>query len=61
MQTAENIISQVRRAFMPPPKLSLSEWADKYAYLSAESAAEPGKWRTIPYQRGMMDLSLIHI
>lgn len=55
METAENIIAHVRRAFLPPPKLSLSEWADQYAFLSAESAAEPGKWRTIPYQRGMMD------
>jgi phage terminase Nu1 subunit (DNA packaging protein) len=26
----------------PPPKLSLSEWADEHFYLSAESAAEPG-------------------
>jgi phage terminase large subunit GpA-like protein len=39
----------------PPPKLSLSQWADQHAYLSAESAAEAGKWRTLPYQRGIMD------
>lgn len=39
----------------PPPKLSLSEWADENFYLSAESAAEPGRWKTIPYQKGMMD------
>lgn len=30
----------------PPPKLSLSEWADSTRYLPKESAAEPGKWRT---------------
>lgn len=42
-------------SFRPPPKLSLSEWADRYFYLSAESAAEPGRWKTLPYQRGMMD------
>ena len=35
--------------------MTLSEWADEYAYLSAESSAEAGKWHTIPYQRGMMD------
>jgi phage terminase large subunit GpA-like protein len=39
----------------PPPRLTLSEWADTYAVLSAESAAEAGKWKTLPYQRGVMD------
>ena len=42
-------------AFKPPRKLSLSEWADEYAYLSAESSAEGGRWRTLPYQKGIMD------
>lgn len=45
----------VRRSLTPPPKLSLSEWADKYAYLSPENSAEPGKWQTIGYQRGIMN------
>ena len=42
-------------AFRPPKKLSLSEWADQYAYLSVESSAEGGRWRTLPYQKGIMD------
>lgn len=42
-------------ALRPPPKLSLSEWADIHFRLSAESAAEPGRWHTLPYQRGIMD------
>ena len=42
-------------AFLPPKKLSLSEWADEYAYLSVESSAEGGRWRTLPYQKGIMD------
>lgn len=42
-------------SFRPPPILSLSEWADRKFYLSPESAAEPGRWRTLPYQKGMMD------
>jgi phage terminase large subunit GpA-like protein len=42
-------------AWRPPPKLSLSEWADQYFYLSPESAAEPGRWHTLPYQKGIMD------
>lgn len=44
-----------RETWRPPPRLSLSEWADEHFYLSAESAAEPGRWRTLPYQRGVMD------
>ena len=41
----------------PPPELTLSEWADKYRVLSAESSAEPGRWHTdkAPYQREIMD------
>jgi len=42
-------------AFKPPKKLTLSQWADEYAYLSAESSAEGGRWRTLPYQKGIMD------
>ena len=41
--------------FRPPEKLSLSEWADRNAFLSAESSAEGGRWRTLPYQKGIMD------
>lgn len=41
--------------FSPPPKLTVSEWADAYRYLSPESSASPGKWYTIAYQREMMD------
>ena len=41
----------------PPPNLTLSQWADQYRMLSAESSAEPGRWRTdkAPYQREIMD------
>jgi phage terminase large subunit GpA-like protein len=39
----------------PPPKLTLSQWADENFRLSAESAAAPGRWKTIAWQRGIMD------
>jgi phage terminase large subunit GpA-like protein len=42
-------------ALRPPPKMRLSEWADAHFVLSAESSAEPGRWRTLAYQRGIMD------
>ena len=43
--------------FKPPEKLTLSEWADKYRFLSPESSAEPGRWRTArtPYLKRIMD------
>lgn len=37
-------------AWRPPPRLSLSAWADRYFVLSTETAAEPGRWRSLPYQ-----------
>lgn len=41
----------------PPPELTLSQWADRYRMLSAESSAEPGRWHTdkAPYQREIID------
>jgi phage terminase large subunit GpA-like protein len=48
---ANNFFESLR----PPKKLSLSEWADTYAVLSAESSAEPGRWHTLPYQKGIMN------
>ena len=52
---AEEIARACRSALKPPPKLTLSEWADTNFYLSAVSAAEPGRWKTLPYQRGLLD------
>lgn len=52
MQSVENS----RRANLkPPPKLTLSQWADEYAYLSRETSAEVGKFKCFGYQRGMLD------
>ncbi|HEY9448729.1 MAG TPA: phage terminase large subunit family protein, partial [Gemmatimonadaceae bacterium] len=40
-----------------PPRLTLSEWADRHRVLSPESSAESGQWRTsrVPYLREIMD------
>lgn len=37
--------------------MALSEWADRYRFLSQESAARPGRWNTenAPYQREIMN------
>lgn len=51
------IAESIRTSLKPPPKLSVSQWADRYRQLSSESSAEAGKWSTsrAEYQRGMMD------
>ena len=47
----------MKKRLKPPPKLSVSEWADQFRKLSPESSAEPGSWQTsrAEYQRGIMD------
>ena len=51
------LFANVAKVLSPPPLLTVSEWADHYRRLSAESAAEPGQWNTdrAPYQRAIMD------
>ena len=39
----------------PPPKLSLSQWAERYAVLSRETSAQTGRFRAFGYQTGIMD------
>jgi phage terminase large subunit GpA-like protein len=51
----DHVVERAMGAWRPPPKLSLSEWADRYFVLSPETAAEPGRWHTLPYQREPMD------
>jgi phage terminase large subunit GpA-like protein len=49
------LVAETLYAWRPPKRLALSQWADEKFYLSAQSAAEPGRWRTLPYQREPMD------
>lgn len=43
--------------FAPPPRLSVTEWAERHRILSTESSSTTGKYRVAeaPYQRGMQD------
>jgi len=53
---AKTIVDDVfRRGFAPPPKLSVSQWADGYRVLSSESGAAAGQWHTLPFQREVFD------
>lgn len=49
-------LNNVREHLKPPPRLTISEWADEFCFLP-DNNAEPGRWRTsrAPYQKGIMD------
>jgi phage terminase large subunit GpA-like protein len=52
-----SIMEQAGKLWKPPPRLTVSEWADEFRQLSSEASAEPGRWATsrAEYQRGIMD------
>lgn len=55
-ENARSLLEGDRRAaLVRPPTLSLSEWANRFAYLSAETSAKSGRFRAFGYQNGIMD------
>lgn len=50
-------LAGVLAGFAPPPALTVTEWAEQYRSLSAESAAEPGRYRVerTPYVAEIMN------
>lgn len=50
-------ITRLSRLIEPPPRLRVSEWAERNCYLPAEGVAEPGKFRLarMPWQADMLD------
>lgn len=54
--TADPFVLGWSAGWLPDLKLWLDEWSDRHIYLSQESSAEPGRWRTdrTPYLRGIM-------
>lgn len=57
LEVIQKVQNSAMRVWTPPPKLSISQWADEFLYLSPEDSAEAGKFSTdrAPYQRGMLD------
>lgn len=53
----DNILAGLLAGLKPIPRLTVSEWADKYRVLSSVSSAEPGQWRNsrVPYLKEVMD------
>ena len=51
------LLSENSGIWLPPPDLTVSQWADAERRISPEASAEPGTWRTsrAEYQREVMD------
>ena len=51
------LFREINRVWLPPPDLTVSQWADAYRRIPPEASAEPGAWRTsrAEYQREIMD------
>lgn len=54
----DTLMASALEVLAPPPELTVSQWADKYRRLSAESSAMPGLYRTsvTEYMREPMDM-----
>lgn len=52
MKSSQALAKNLRSLMEPPPSLSVTDWADNYRMLPAESA-EPGRYKTsrVPYMR----------
>jgi len=52
-----NIIRGFFDGLRPEPRLTVSEWSDKFRMLAPTASSEPGQWRTsrTPYLREIMD------
>lgn len=57
MAALELCVARLADSLEPPPRQTVSEWADQNRRLSSEASAERGEWRTdrAPYQRAIMD------
>lgn len=57
MLSASELTQRVLQILAPPPKMTVSQWADAERRLSPEASAVPGRWRTevVEYMREPMD------
>lgn len=57
LRSAEEIIREADRMFLPPPDLTVSQWADARRKLGSKTNAMPGDWDTDfnPMMRAPMD------
>lgn len=52
-----HLFREINSIWLPPPDLTVSQWADEFRRIPPEASAEPGVWRTsrAEYQREIMD------
>jgi phage terminase large subunit GpA-like protein len=57
MTTKAQFLHRIVKEFRPPPKMSVSQWADQKRMLSAEASSIPGRWKTslVEFAREIMD------
>lgn len=55
IEKINKIISVGLSPLRPSERISGSEWAEKYYYLSEESSSNAGKWNNYPYQVAILD------
>lgn len=55
LYAAEELCDHWLKILRPPPRLSVSEWAETYRELSRESSSKAGKFRAYPFQKAMLD------
>lgn len=57
IQKTIDLFSKLVKMVAPPPKMTVSEWADNNRVIPEEYGAEPGKWDSsrAPYQKAIMD------
>lgn len=57
LQVFERALRKAVAVMAPPPRLTVSQWADAKRKLSSESSPEPGQWRTSynPLHREILD------
>jgi phage terminase large subunit GpA-like protein len=53
----ESFLKPMLRGLKPRKRLTVSEWADENRFLTSDTSAEPGRWRTArtPYLKEPMD------
>jgi len=51
----QQILSYAKQILRPKTTLIGADWADENFYLSPESSAIPGKWKTRPWQKEILD------
>lgn len=57
LRSPSALLAECTTILLPPPEMTVSQWAEAYRVLSREDSARPGKWSNDarPYQVGIMD------